>query len=410
MKPSRPLYGETGNSHKTYRPKSHFRIKKGHVVRYMKIRINESGMLESDYVSVQKMLDYLTFRKSNSWGSKRLYLRTLYGYCKFTKMDPDELVRMDPALASKSIQVYGDYLRRRQLSIRTINTTIAQLKLFFKVNGIEVNVQSYYCPARYRKRPEYIPTPDEVQKMANCAGNLRDRALILFLGCTGLRNSTLRALRYGDIREELEAGEKNLLIRVYPEMKEVVPEACKGNIPYFTFTTKEATEALKLYIQDRQYKWGSIDDDEPLFAPLDYKRRKKPISRRELQIIAKEAARKAGIKLWKHVTPHSLRKTCESFLRNQNDPERRLDPKDQEFFMGHILPGTQDTYFADKMWVEEMRKKYSRLSFGKETKSSEAERRKQKVVMEEELEKALEEGWRVVCALSSGKVVMEKVE
>ena len=390
-------------------PKFQFRIRKGHVIRYMKVDI-ESGMLKSAYISVQKMLDYLSFRKSNSLPSKRLYLRGLYGFCKFTGKNPDQLAKIDPATASKLVQEYGDELRRRQLSIRTINTTMAQLKLFFKVNGIPINVQSYYCPSRYRKRKEYIPTQDEVIKMANCSGNLRDRALILTLGCTGLRNSTIRALRYRDIREELEAGEQNLLIPVYPEMKEFVPGACKGNIPYFTFTTKEATEAIKLYIEDRKYKWGLIGDDEPLFAPLDYKKRKRPLSGRDLQFIVKEAARKAGIKEWKYVSPHCLRKTCESFLRSQKNPENRLDPKEQEFFMGHILPGTQDAYFADKLWRDEMRKKFSRLSFGTESRPSESGRGKQKVVTEEGLEKALEEGWRVVCALLSGKVVVEKVD
>lgn len=39
-----------------------------------------------------------------------------------------------------------------------------------------------------------------------------------------------------------------------------------------------------------------------------------------------------------------------------------LDPKDQEFFMGHILPGSQDTYY-DKTKIEEMRIKYLKIEF-----------------------------------------------
>jgi len=47
--------------------------------------------------------------------------------------------------------------------------------------------------------------------------------------------SALVALNYGDIREELEKGEEHVKVPVYPEMKERVSDACKGEIPYYTF-------------------------------------------------------------------------------------------------------------------------------------------------------------------------------
>jgi hypothetical protein len=42
----------------------------------------------------------------------------------------------------------------------------------------------------------------------------------------------------------------------------------------------------------------------------------------------------------------------------------RLDPKIQEFFMGHILPGSEDTYF-NRMDVEYLRAEYAKLNFGR---------------------------------------------
>lgn len=36
----------------------------------------------------------------------------------------------------------------------------------------------------------------------------------------------------------------------------------------------------------------------------------------------------------------------------------------QEFFMGHILPGTQDAYF-DKTDIEMLRTEYAKLHFGR---------------------------------------------
>ena len=41
-----------------------------------------------------------------------------------------------------------------------------------------------------------------------------------------------------------------------------------------------------------------------------------------------------------------------------------LKVKIQEFFMGHVLPGSQDPYF-DRSKIDHMRNQYSRLKFGR---------------------------------------------
>lgn len=51
---------------------------------------------------------------------------------------------------------------------------------------------------------------DEVYAMADATGSLRNRAVILFLWSSGLRVSTLCAL--GDVAEELERGETNIMV------------------------------------------------------------------------------------------------------------------------------------------------------------------------------------------------------
>ena len=52
-----------------------------------------------------------------------------------------------------------------------------------------------------------------------------------------------------------------------------------------------------------------------------------------------------------------MRKSFENAVRNSG-----LDTKDQEFLMGHILPGAQDTYM-DKTRIEEFRSKYEKIKF-----------------------------------------------
>ena len=325
---------------------------------------------KSTYRSVNNLLLHL-MRKSRSEGSKRLYLWHLFKFCEYAHKKPNQLVKMRRNQIEKLVQEYADSLL--DVSPRYSNLAIAILRTFFRVNGFKrakaLDLETYHAPPRFRITPEYVPSKSEVYRMADSAGSLRNRAIILVLFSTGLRNSTLRALCFQDIKEELRKGYINIMIPVYPEMKERIPNACKGRIPYYTFTCDEATEALKLYIKERQEKYGNIEDDEPLFIS-EYnqihksERRKKPLTSRELQIIVKQAAKKAGISQWKAIHPHSLRKAYETVLHSPTIDGGNLDIKIQEFFMGHILPGSQDPYF-DRSKVEYLRTQYSRLKFGR---------------------------------------------
>jgi integrase len=262
-------------------------------------------------------------------------------------------------------------------STRTANSALFSLKTFFKANGFRGNngldVECFRQSVRERTRPEYIPTLDEARRMASVAGSPRNRAIILFTVSTGLRNGTLRALLYGDLKEELESGQPNILIKVQKGMKEIVSSACKGNIEYCTFTSSEASEALNLYLGYRR-RFGELNDKEILFCSehnrISRKERvNKPLTARELQVIVKTAALKAGIKEWKNVVPHALRKTFESVLRSRFADGGRLDLKTQEFFMGHTLARSMDTYF-DKTKIDELRKEYAKLIFKPETQAS----------------------------------------
>ena len=324
----------------------------------------------SNYRSVNNLLLHL-MRKSKSEGSKRLYLWHLFKFCQYTDKKPNELVALTRNRVEKLVQEYADSLR--DASPRYSNLAIAILKSFFIANGFKrakaLELETYHTPPRFRITPEYIPTKSEVYRMADSACSLRNRAIILTLFSTGLRNSTLRAILYKDVVEELKGDFTNIMVPVYPEMKKVVPNACKGRIPYYTFTSHEATQAVKLYIKERAERHGRIEDSEPLFRSeynqIDRdRRRRKILTPRCLQLIVKSTAKKAGISQWRAVHPHCLRKAFETVLHSQLIDGSNLDLKTQEFFMGHVLPGSQDPYF-DRSKVEHMRMQYSLLRFGR---------------------------------------------
>jgi len=319
----------------------------------------------SQYKSLDRALRHYR-RRLGSEKTRENLLNFLKGLCVFSGRNPDELVALGVSEASEVVQAYLDSLADKGRSIRYINVAAAYIKTFFRVNGFEgeneLRVERYFQPSRYRKRPEYVPIPEEIERMAYAAGTKRNRAVILTLYTSGLRVSTLQALTYGDIREELEKGLEVIKIPVYPEMKKRIPGACKGGIPYYTFISKETVVALKEYLQERVKKYGGIEDNEPLFCsdttnlPAE-RRRKTPIMKKAIEQLVKKAAYRAGIKYWRDITPHSFRKAFESALRNNG-----LDLKDQEFLMGHILPGSQDAYY-DYTKVENLREKYAKISF-----------------------------------------------
>jgi len=335
-----------------------------------------SGYWNSEYVSVQRMLDYLKLRKSGSVQSVLTICYILVAFCKNYAIAPDELAGFSREKVENLVQQYCDLVKERSLqrgpSSKRPNTVLACLKTFFACNGFnskngsELRVESYHQASRTRNTPEYVPTLGESLRMVERCGSKRDRAIILTL-IAGLRNSSLRALDVGDILSELMKGIKNLLINVVPSLNNRIPGACKNNIPYYTFTAEIATQAIESMLKEREANFGSYSPEEPLFIS-SYNQisrgdcRLKRLSCRQLENIVHEAARAADILEWRHVHVHSLRKVFESVLRSPLADGSRMDHKDQEFFMGHLLPGSQDNYY-DRSKIEKMRELCAKLVF-----------------------------------------------
>ncbi|MGQ9507226.1 MAG: site-specific integrase [Candidatus Bathycorpusculaceae bacterium] len=340
----------------------------------------------------------------------------------FDIINPDQLV----SVVKESPERVGRLIRRLALeyfesgSFRYANNIIALANTFFKVNKLDLEIECFSTRgcSRLRKRQEYVPTLAEALRMADVAGSLRNRLIILFLTYSGLRNSTLCAQVYNEdypdplykdhtIKKQLEREEKCLALIIHPVIKNRNPKACKNNVIYYAFIPPIVTEYLRLYLKEMEKKYGPLRDDQPIFhtenrrLPL-VQRPMTPISARELQKIVQDAARRAGVKDWKLVTPHCLRKTFESFLRNQQD-DVRLDVKDREFLMGHGLPGVQEAYY-DKAKIEEMREKYARMNFEPVLRVEKEER----VIGEDELQSFLQQGWHLEAILPSGKVVISR--
>ncbi len=319
---------------------------------------------------MQKLLDHLS-RYTQSYASRESYLRNLEGFCKETSKTPDQLIKLKEEKLSELVQVYAAKMKRIGRSRTHINGVIKRLKTFARCNKLELDVKSYHMPSRYRATAEYIPTKEEIYSMADAARSPRDRAMLLCLWSSGTRVSTLLALNYGDIKEELEADEKILTILIFPEMKERMADACKGGIPYTTFISTEAVLALKIYLRERDERYGPIEDDDPLFA-TDWNqiaradRAKRRSTRMTVSKMVHRTARRAGIKQWTDIHPHSLRKAFKTVMVTPTLDGGHMDVGTQEFLFGHVLPGSQDPYY-DKTKLDYHKAEYSKLNFARET-------------------------------------------
>lgn len=215
--------------------------------------------------AIQRLLNHLA-RFSRSDDSRECYLNSIKRFCHITRLSPTKLIMLPNTQVEHLIQSYIDNLAKLNASRGYLNTLIKRLRTFFTVNGYrDLRINRYYQPTRYRKRPEYIPTKAEIYAMANAGGSTRNRALILGLWTSGVRVSTLCALNCGDIAEELAHDETYILLPIFPDMKMRVSAACKGMVPYYTFMSLETVRALKIYLTEREERYGQLRPADPLF-------------------------------------------------------------------------------------------------------------------------------------------------
>jgi integrase len=376
--------------------------------RFFEISSREgSEAWKSKYKSVQNLLDHLSrFGKSES--SKEVYLNQLRRLCEWLKLDPDQLVDLPKHKVEVSVQKFVDQAAGLNRSRAYVNSMIKRFRAFFRVNDRSPKLHAYSIPPRYRKRPEYIPTISEVRAMATAAESLRNRALILAAWSSGLRVSTLCALNYGDIANDLNAGCASVRMPIYSDMKRRLPDACKGSIPYYTFICREAVEALRTYLRDRIEKYGPLGSESPLFHAEwtlwnREERSGKRLGRRTVAKVIRRAAKLAGIFQWIYITPHTLRKAFESVLRNPTVDGGRMDKGTQEFLFGHILLGSQDAYY-DKDKIDFHRNEYEKLNFFDSLITQAVD----KLIESNELQKHLGEGWIFIAQLDNRQIIVRR--
>lgn len=277
-------------------------------------------------------------------------------------LTPNGLLLLPNKDLSEKVQAFCDTYNETGKA-RTAHLALNYLRSFLKHNDVEkLNLEDYNW--RKNRRMEYVPTKEEVYRIADHC-DPRGKAIILCAFQSGLRNSAIRALCHGDIKEQLETGKMPISIHVNSEFSQRVPQACKEDAEYFTFFGKEATQALKDYMEWRVNKYGKIDENEPLFTPYEAfsqpKSRKSALSEDSPQRLIKRAARRTRIKDWRHVRFHSLRKSFRAVLDAGYVDGGQMAEDDKEYLMGDRLSSSKEPYHNAK--VDVLAERYMKLNW-----------------------------------------------
>ena len=320
------------------------------------------------YESVEKWISNL--KKKAGWRTTvPSFLRTLYRFTEHSGKSPNELIaiastakkldqpeELTPATSviTELVQGFINELlssgkRERARHVRTC------LISFFKANGISLELDSI---PRVTKKEEAVPSKEQVYAMADYAGSLRNRAIILCMYQSGLGITALRNLNYRHAKEQLEKNRIPVRIRITSRINKKASQ-----VPFYAFFGAEARDSLRAYINERRRKTQKmrekgakvreLTESSPLFASEG---KNVPFGERmgvsSIWRVVKDSAERTGLQKEK-IHPNSLTKAFEAELNRSP-----IDEEITKYLMGSPIQGI-------KYNVDEVEQKYLICNFGR---------------------------------------------
>jgi site-specific recombinase XerD len=182
-------------------------------------------------------------------------------------------------------------LKVEKFAPATVNLHIGAIKTFYRVLAPESTIMRGIGPVKVVGRLPVVLTKSEIKKMIDYTKNIKHRAILEIMYCSGLRLDECLQLKPVDIRRN------EMLIHV---------RKGKGGKVRYTLLAESALETLTQYY--RQYRPKEFLFEGP--------QRGKPLAHRTIGKIVEQAAARAHLD--KRVTPHTLRHTFATHLLEQN--------------------------------------------------------------------------------------------
>ena len=246
-----------------------------------------------EFETVQKWLKKVRVERTGSKATERFYVKQFGRFCVWAEMNPDELV----AEAERQLEAgnkkwaedkaidFFDWLTNAEdglkLSRTTANTSYGAIRSFFRYSDIVFYGKTPHAVTRTRVK---LPSREDLLKVWQAADVDEKQALSMLR--SGMRPEDAVTLTYGDVKEDIEAGTERLYIEKVSE---------KEDVWYGVYLTKEATNILRLKLEQRKAAGEKISDATPLISRQ--RELGKPISTDMLWRIVKGAGERVGVKL-----------------------------------------------------------------------------------------------------------------
>lgn len=321
-----------------------------------------------------KDIDYYhELKEDNDLSDKTMegYILALKKYTNFHKTTLHELL-----LEAEKEQININWMRQRQIKKRftdfrkhltkqnlkagTINTTMSRIKSFY---------QNYELDTPDIKRLKVIkqetihdiPTKDHIRSIVNGTGNLKHKALILFMSSSGTgTNETIR-LRIKDFiqatNEYHNETEIRSVLEVLEKQEDIIPtwtfRRVKTNYQYYTFSSPESTRAIINFLNKLLSKHHNIKPTDRLFR-LEQGGVKHVF--REINL-KHDYGLKSDDRHFIHA--HAMRKFFATTLSGVEINDLPLENIFIEWMLGHSINETKEAYYKSN--PAKLKKYYSKF-------------------------------------------------
>ncbi len=225
------------------------------------------------------------------------------------------------------IKKYSKFALKKK-SKNSAATYWRQVCSFYTEFGVNISIDSPKASVS-NERPDYHSS--DVKKMVNGCKRPRDRAIILTAFQGGMNPQEVVNLDYGDVKYAVENDE-------YPHP--IYKTRQKTEIKHHVWLLKDAVEAIKLYIAEREKKEGEIAEGDPLFIRINNGKR---IRKDNIRDMMRDLYKRIGDQIPEankidspSINPLSLKYLRRAFsiaCREANVPEHV-----REYWIGHIEP------------------------------------------------------------------------
>lgn len=306
-------------------------------------------------MNLSEFLEIKKWIRGKSEGTVRNYITAMNLYINFTDLNPEQLIdeaeddlkkpMRDRGLPESRLLDFHKYLLTKHSKTRGKKTGslgvsknlakmyFSAIRGFYKENGFHLNVKT---PKATNKKENFKLElrPKDVKKLIDLSPSLRDKAIILCMFQSGMDVSTICSINYGDVERELREEKEPLMIHIIRE---------KESIEFHTFFGRDAIEALRLYLQERERKYEEkLQHDTPLFVKEGAKKLSfERITTNLIQNMFRDLALNAGIVTKDELEvsdinparPHALRGAFSTILKLKGVNELFV-----EYMLGHSIP------------------------------------------------------------------------